>query len=91
MGYIMPITHYQYAEYQKRVVTDKRDVMHIDQPFKVVLEKQYETMDATKPFKAETEKKDTIQRQKHNQLTMKPNAQAYALMTGKGRLFSETV
>ena len=42
MSYILPIPHYQYADYQKRVTENKNDRIFIDRPFKVILETQYD-------------------------------------------------
>lgn len=42
MGYILPVTHYQYQDYQNRITEKKRIPPMVERPFKVVLEKQHE-------------------------------------------------
>ncbi|MFC4559355.1 hypothetical protein ACFO3D_14235 [Virgibacillus kekensis] len=38
MGYILPIPHYQYSDYQNRDIQEKRNPFYIEGPYKVMLE-----------------------------------------------------
>jgi|GEM_PF-2069556 len=90
MGYIMPVTNYQYNDYQKRVIEDKEDPIHIERPFKVVLETQYEEI--VDEHKSQerielTEARKPLNYGRNNMMYSK----AIANITGKGQLFSEGV
>ncbi|SDQ89271.1 hypothetical protein SAMN05216232_2442 [Virgibacillus subterraneus] len=41
MGYILPINHYQYKDYQQRVTEDKQDPYYIEKPYKAMLEAKH--------------------------------------------------
>ncbi|MYL59403.1 hypothetical protein GLW20_17985 [Virgibacillus halodenitrificans] len=42
MGYILPVTNYQYSDYHARMTERKRKPFYIEKPFKVVLEKEHQ-------------------------------------------------
>lgn len=86
MSYILPIPHYQYADYQKRVTENKNDRIFIDRPFKVILETQYDEVigKETEHFKAAAPKPEKT-------YVNPRQAQAIAGLTGKGVHFSELV
>lgn len=94
MGYIAPVTNFQYADYQKRVITDERDPIYIERPFKVVLETQYEEVYDTEKLMEEERKLERIEDfNPHTFGNHQPRAynRAAAAVTGKGQLFSEMV
>ena len=92
MGYIAPIANYQYADYQKRVVSDKRDLIHVERPFKAVLETQYEEVHDS--ILKESNEHRTESSEVRNSVQYAPsyyNQAAIAAVTGKGQLFSGMV
>ncbi|WLV25560.1 hypothetical protein QR721_04965 [Aciduricibacillus chroicocephali] len=95
MGYIAPVTNYQYADYQKRVTAEKRDPIHIEKPFKVVLETQYEeTYDSETKVRNEHRLESSEKRNPYTFGQYEPsyyNNAAVAAVTGKGQLFSGMV
>lgn len=76
MGYILPVQQFQYADYQKRVTTEKNDRMIVERPFKAILESQYE----------EVSEKETVYPSAESAKVRISQAQARALaeMTGLG-------
>lgn len=90
MGYIMPVTNYQYNDYQKRVIEDKKDPIHIERPFKVVLETQHEEIVDEHRRKEKIELTEARKPFKYTANHMM-YGKAAARITGKGQLFSEGV
>ncbi|MFD2629675.1 hypothetical protein [Oceanobacillus kapialis] len=76
MGYILPITHYQYHEYQNRVTETKRNPHYVEKPFKVILqkehhriEKEYERLQS--PVQQPSSKKEVLANKFFGQITGK--------------------
>ncbi|SET16003.1 hypothetical protein SAMN05216389_106101 [Oceanobacillus limi] len=69
MGYILPIQHHEYHDYQKRIIKEKRNPYVIEKPFKTILESQYEEL-----------KKDNYS----SQASTKESRIIYADLTGTG-------
>ncbi|WP_339228765.1 hypothetical protein NSQ77_03095 [Oceanobacillus sp. FSL K6-2867] len=46
MSYILPITHFQYNDYQRRTIHEKGNKHFIESPFKVILEKEHQEISA---------------------------------------------
>ena len=42
MSYILPVTHFQYNDYQRRTIQEKGNKHFIESPFKVILEKEHQ-------------------------------------------------
>ncbi|WP_067729608.1 hypothetical protein [Oceanobacillus damuensis] len=81
MGYILPIDHFQYNDYQKRIVQQKDNKHHIEGPFKVILNTQHEEISS----KYDTMNKSSTENiQPHN-----ASEALFGTLTGKGRNFSE--
>lgn len=49
MGYILPVTHFQYNDYQRRITKEKPTRHTIEGPFKVVLDMQHEQVKKNYP------------------------------------------
>ncbi|WP_042224667.1 hypothetical protein [Oceanobacillus manasiensis] len=84
MGYILPIPHYQYHEYQNRIVETKRNPQFIEGPFKVILqeqhqriEKEYERLNG--PVQQSSKRQDL------------PANKFFGEMTGRGKHFNAGV
>lgn len=87
MGYILPLPHYQYKDYQKRVTADKRDPFYIEKPYKTILETKHQDIAdeyARLEASANSLKKLTAPK-------IPASEKLYADLTGKGRQFSETI
>ncbi|MDP4161775.1 MAG: hypothetical protein Q8906_08260 [Bacillota bacterium] len=92
MGYIAPVNHYQYAAYQEREIGSDYD------PFKII------AIEKTKPIQKRgyLMHNEEITKQIYSIEATRPNRgkkvygspqveKVYGEMTGKGRLFSESV
>ncbi|MFZ3577932.1 hypothetical protein [Virgibacillus sp. DJP39] len=87
MGYILPITHYQYQDYQNRVIKDKQNPYYIEKAYKVVLDN------------ASREMEEDTQANGNNSETAYETVQStnpeiekfYSELTGKGQHFSESI
>lgn len=44
MGYILPIQQHEYADYQRRMVTRKRNITSVERTYKSILQTQYEEL-----------------------------------------------
>ncbi|SFD39257.1 hypothetical protein SAMN05216238_101124 [Lentibacillus persicus] len=87
MGYILPINHYQYYDYQRRTIKEKQDPIHIEKPYKTILRTEYNNQLRNQTATGQNNNTDL-------KLT-KPKSPAaekmYAELTGKGQHFSTTV
>lgn len=91
MGYILPITQFQYSDYQKRMLEDKQDLHNIEKPYKVFLDMEQ---------KSDYDRKTHYEHSKNERQTFytstTPPKQTrsdplYAKITGKGSLFNKSV
>ncbi|MGJ9458780.1 hypothetical protein [Oceanobacillus sp. CF4.6] len=83
MGYILPVDHYQYNDYQKRVVQQQKNNHFIEGPFKVVLDRQHQEFSS---------KYDALNRSTDQKLQPRnASEELIGLLTGKGRHFSDFV
>ncbi|TFJ93628.1 hypothetical protein [Lentibacillus salicampi] len=87
MGYVLPINHYQYHDYQQRVTKAKSDPFHIERPYKTILRMEYHNdhtnLSAAKPLEKSGFKLSTPRPPTADEL--------YAELTGKGRHFSSSI
>ncbi len=106
MGYILPVTNYagqayigavdnyKAQEYQNRV-TDKKDIMYIEGPYKTVFNTQYDEFDEdtrkrkrNRAYAFMKERKGMLGRERK----LKPRAERlYANLTGKGTNFNAVI
>ncbi|QKY68628.1 hypothetical protein [Lentibacillus sp. CBA3610] len=86
MGYILPINHYQYSDYQNRV-REKTDPFHIEKPYKTILRTDYYNHHRNQAAVTPSEDAEL------KLSTPKPPTadKLYAELTGKGRHFSSTI
>lgn len=92
MGYILPITNFQYQEYQNRVTQKKQDPYFIEKPYKVVLDTKSRELDDEKDTQRNGKTFDTNYYYKPMMQTETPKDEyLYAKLTGKGRHFSESI
>ncbi|UOQ43409.1 hypothetical protein MUN89_15990 [Halobacillus salinarum] len=98
MGYILPITHFQYNDYQQRNVRKERSPFELNQVFKATLDSKL-----TDQYKKREE--DRKQFQELSPALYTPHhvhmasqkqqpeqkEQVFSRLTGKGRNFSESI
>lgn len=98
MGYILPINHYQYQDYQRRTIQTERSPFALEQVFKATLDSKLEQHDQPR----EEDRKDYQDMSKqlftpahmhvgHTHTQPQANERIYSEMTGKGQNFSETI
>ncbi|PWW19163.1 hypothetical protein DFO73_12253 [Cytobacillus oceanisediminis] len=94
MGYILPLTHYQYNQYAEREIGNKYD------PFRFVPVTRIAAQSNSKDFRQELPldiqkkliKTNPNQRSEYpNRKNRKTAEQTYGELTGKGRHFSECI
>lgn len=92
MGYILPITHHTYKNYQYRM-GDKKDSPHFIRPtYRVVFHKISEEHECKEKPNNSEEKSIKKSMQKQGDFpAYKINATQNAKLTGKGGQFNETV
>ncbi|WP_087973284.1 hypothetical protein [Oceanobacillus rekensis] len=82
MGYILPVDHYQYNDYHKRVTQQKENKHYIEAPFKVILDQQHQENSA---------KYDALNRTSTQNVSRDASSDIFGMLTGKGRNFSASV
>ncbi|WP_461179940.1 hypothetical protein [Virgibacillus ainsalahensis] len=88
MGYILPITPYQYNDYQSRILENKRISHSVERPFKVMLEKRHQ--DIRNEYNRLSP--GTYHNHFEQNTSKSPAAERlFGKLTGKGRNFSERV
>lgn len=88
MGYILPLAHYQYKDYQKRVTKDKQDRFFIEKPYKAILESHYNQLER----KVYRQGNNTEEKYPHQTAFGKAESERiYTELTGKGTRFSENI
>lgn len=91
MGYILPITQYQYQEYQNRVTKKRQDPYYIEQPYKVILDTKTKELKEGKAWEDGNGNPVENGNDKQLQFEKPNNEKLYAKLTGKGRHFSESI
>ncbi|MGY0694237.1 hypothetical protein ACW2QC_15900 [Virgibacillus sp. FSP13] len=88
MGYVLPITQYQYMDYKQRLMKNKQDPFYIESPFKVILDSQHQDIPQkyTHQPHANTTSDDPVKRPFRY-----GTEKVYADITGKGRNFSKSI
>ncbi|MEC5423582.1 hypothetical protein QGM71_08770 [Virgibacillus sp. C22-A2] len=86
MGYILPIQHYQYNDYQNRIIKDKQNYFMIEKPFKVILEKQHQEVENQYNFLINPNESALV-----NSPGTSASESVYGTLTGKGKNFSESI
>lgn len=90
MGYILPISQYQYTSYQTRDIKEEAQTENVDKPYKVVLQAEQSKLDNKyKPEKSILEKQDQRTAQAFSANHIDP--MLYARLTGKGGIINKVV
>lgn len=83
MGYILPIEHYQYNDYHRRVVQDKVNKHFIERPFKAILEREHQEIST---------QYNALNNVPYQSVQSRTSAEKiFGELTGKGSLFSDQV
>ncbi|MCF3942093.1 hypothetical protein [Oceanobacillus alkalisoli] len=85
MGYIMPVDRYQYINYQERAVSDKLSVSPVNASFRPILERKHQ--EVSSEYERLFPSNYKTRTPQHQQAV----EETYAEITGKGRIFSETI
>ncbi|MBP2076571.1 hypothetical protein [Oceanobacillus polygoni] len=83
MSYILPVTHYQYNDYQRRTIQKQGNKHFIERPFKVILEKEHQEIST----KYDAMNRGSIQQSN----TKRTDEELFGELTGKGMHFSDRV
>ncbi|MFC7062820.1 hypothetical protein [Halobacillus seohaensis] len=98
MGYVLPVTNYQYQDYHKRVTPDQRSPFILDPVFKVTLD--HKLKEHYNPREQKQKGSQHLRKNLHTPQTMYYKKQedltedeqsAYSKITGKGQRFSESI
>ncbi len=90
MGYILPISHFDYTDYQKRVIKDKDELHYIEKPYKIKLDMQQQ-FNYDQNFTKEVIWEGKQIPFEKIKLTNPKQQQVIAKITGKGSLFNESI
>lgn len=83
MGYILPITHYTYNDYHRRIIKENRRPHYIDAPHRVNFYKINREFDDEKTF-------NDILKEKEREL-LYISAGEKAALTGKGNMINKKI
>lgn len=78
MGYVLPVSHFQYQDYKRRITQNKRNLFYIESPYKPTLDRTYQ--DAKSNLASRHENMGV-----NDRYTLRYNEACYAEITGKGR------
>lgn len=87
MGYVLPIQNFQYNDYHRRTVEEKSNHFFINEPYKLILEAQYQNI------KHPPTSEHIMLNKEHSKiLSQSPRTiRAYEEITGKGQRFSVSI
>lgn len=85
MGYVLPVSHFQYQDYKHRITLDKQNKFYVNRPQKSVLERAYQDMKANTAYNRKERKRN------RRYILERYDDALYAEITGKGRYVSEWV
>ncbi|WP_079529440.1 hypothetical protein [Halobacillus hunanensis] len=101
MGYVLPVTHYQYMDYKKRVTQTARSPFALEPVFKATLEQK---LGNEQEQQGQLQKKEDVKNERLHPLytpatihyhtvphTQNVPEKVYSNVTGKGLYFSEKV
>lgn len=90
MGYILPISQFEYIDYQRRVMKDKDDFQYIEKPYKVTFDMQQQ-FNYDHNFSNEMRRESKQVPSQEIKFSNPKKEQLISAITGKGSLFSESV
>ncbi|WLR47518.1 hypothetical protein LC065_18765 [Halobacillus litoralis] len=99
MGYILPVNHYQYQDYQIRTTQHERSPFVLEKVFKATLDSNLKHNYPPEQDRVEDQGRKTLHITKnthamksvHSSFQRSGTEKILSNMTGKGRYFSETV
>lgn len=90
MGYILPISQFEYTDYQKRVIKDKDDFQYIEKPYKITFD-MHQQFNYDQNFANEMRRESKQGPSQGIKLSNPKKEQLISTITGKGSLFNESV
>lgn len=90
MGYILPISQFEYTDYQKRVMKDKDDFQYIEKPYKITFDMQRQ-FNYDQNFSNEMRRESKQVPSQEIKFSNPKKEQLISTITGKGSLFNESV
>ncbi|MBX0357084.1 hypothetical protein [Halobacillus sp. Nhm2S1] len=99
MGYILPVNHYQYQDYQTRTTQRERSPFVLEKIFKATLEGNTKHNHPREQDRVINQRRKSIHTTRnthavnsaHSSIKRSGTEKIYSNMTGKGQYFSETV
>ncbi|MGR9050810.1 hypothetical protein ACQ4XT_19415 [Halobacillus faecis] len=99
MGYILPVNHYQYQDYQIRTTQHERSPFVLEKVFKAALDSNMKHNHPHKQDRVEDQRRKSIQITRnthavnsvHSTFKRSGTEKILSNITGKGQYFSETV
>jgi hypothetical protein len=86
MGYVLPVRHYEYESYHRRVIGNENRPFLLEEPLPVRFKKQHQG-ELVLPLKKKNVPKENTYKAK----VLKKQQDTVAELTGKGLLFNETI
>ncbi|GEN52867.1 hypothetical protein [Halobacillus faecis] len=99
MGYILPVNHYQYQDYQTRTTQRERSPFVLEKIFKATLDSNMKHNQPREQGRVENQRRKSIHTTRnthavniaHSSIKKSGTEKILSHMTGKGQYFSETV
>ncbi|GAB4073972.1 hypothetical protein GCM10028778_14750 [Barrientosiimonas marina] len=88
MGYILPVNHDQYYNYQRRSIREEQNPFHIEKPARIIL-KKLNRQDWQ--WRSDTYRTDNQTALELRRPGLPEAAELYGQLTGKGREFNQSV
>jgi hypothetical protein len=86
MGYVLPVRHYEYESYHRRVIGNENRPFWLEKTLPVRLKKQQHG-----EFVLPMKKNKTPKEKTHHAKTLNMQEHTVAELTGKGLLFNESI
>ncbi|ASN06494.1 hypothetical protein [Virgibacillus necropolis] len=91
MGYILPITHFQYQDYQNRVIKSDQDPFYIEHPYKVTLDTKSREMEDREDVLKNGGSSKNNSHYEPMHVEEPKSEKLYEKLTGKGQHFSGSI
>lgn len=91
MGYILPISQYEYVNYQVRDSKDKQQTQAVERPYKVILEAEQEKLLNENRYRQGKLSEQTQIEKNHAISNSQIDVMLYARITGKGGIIDKVI
>lgn len=86
MGYILPVAHYTYQNYHRRLIDKKKDPYYVEAPYRVGF---YKIKDDR--FNHHQSFQDILEEKERQLAALHVDAKEKATLTGKGKTINERI